>query len=228
MYNFLKLRNIILNKNNKIMKNVIEILKNKYSENEPISIQDIRVALPEYTRGRIYQIIDELEDKGQLKRFDQGIYYIPKKTIFGDSVLDPRKIINKKYITDGENNYGYYTGIALLNAFGISTQSANIVEIRTNNESTNKRTVCIGKQQVIIKKSRAELNNDNYAAMMILEIFNLITASEIDSKDFSQVIEFAREKNLTSDKIMQYAKDMPAKAAKNFIVSEVNNVLASR
>ena len=88
------------------MKNTIEILRNKYSENEPISIQDIRLALPEYTRGRIYQIIDELEERDQLKRFDQGIYYIPKKTIFGDSVLDPRKIINKKYITDGENNYG--------------------------------------------------------------------------------------------------------------------------
>ena len=84
------------------MKNVIEILKNKYSENEPISIQDIRVALPEYTRGRIYQIINELEERGQIKRFDQGIYYIPKKTIFGDSVLDPRKIINKIYHRRGE------------------------------------------------------------------------------------------------------------------------------
>lgn len=210
------------------MKNFFDILLNKYSKNEPIFICDICSDFSPYTRARTYQIIGELERKGQLKRYDQGIYYIPKKTIFGDSLLDPRKIIARKYIEDGKNYYGYYTGITLLNAFGISTQAANVLEIRTNNESTNKRKVWVGNQQVIIKKSRTVLNNDNYASMMILEIFNLLTVAEIVSKDFSQVIKFAKDKKLTTEKILQYAKDMPAKASKNFVISEVSNVLACR
>lgn len=208
------------------MEKIFKLLKSKYAVNEPISIADIRSTLSNYTRGRVYQIIADLESQGQLKRFKQGTYYIPEKTIFGDSILDPRKVIVKKYISDGENSYGYFTGITLLNAFGLSTQSANLLEIRTNNESTNKRTVYVGKQQVIVKKSRIKLNNNNYAAIIILEIFNLLTFSEVKSKDFSRVIEFARKNDLTSDKILRYAKDMPAKAAKNFIISEANTLLA--
>ena len=98
------------------MKDIIGILKAKYAENEPISIEDIRFALPQLTRGRIYQILDELIDKGELKRFKQGVYYIPTQTILGESLLDPRKVINQKYISDGSNYYGYYTGLSLLNA----------------------------------------------------------------------------------------------------------------
>lgn len=210
------------------MKDIIGILKSKYAENEPISIEDIRFALPQLTRGRIYQILDELIDKGELKRFKQGVYYIPTQTIFGESLLDPRKVINQKYISDGSNYYGYYTGLSLLNAFGLTTQVANILEIRTNREATNSRTVIIGSQKVIIKRSRIEINNENYAAVMLLEIFNLLNSADIAFMDFSRVIEFIKAKNLTYEIINKYVQYMPAKAIKNLSMSGVENVFISK
>ena len=210
------------------MKDIIGILKAKYAENEPISIEDIRFALPQLTRGRIYQILDELIDKGELKRFKQGVYYIPTQTILGESLLDPRKVINQKYISDGLNYYGYYTGLSLLNAFGLTTQVANILEIRTNREATNSRTVIIGSQKVIIKRSRIEINNENYAAVMLLEIFNLLNSADIAYMDFSRVIEFIKAKNLTYEIINKYVRYMPAKAIKNLSMSGVENVFISK
>lgn len=210
------------------MKDIIGILKAKYAENEPISIEDIRFALPQLTRGRIYQILDELIDKGELKRFKQGVYYIPTQTILGESLLDPRKVINQKYISDGSNYYGYYTGLSLLNAFGLTTQVANILEIRTNREATNSRTVIIGSQKVIIKRSRIEINNENYAAVMLLEIFNLLNSADIAFMDFSRVIEFIKAKNLTYEIINKYVQYMPAKAIKNLSMSGVENVFISK
>lgn len=210
------------------MKDIIGILKAKYAENEPISIEDIRFALPQLTRGRIYQILDELIDKGELKRFKQGVYYIPTQTILGESLLDPRKVINQKYISDGLNYYGYYTGLSLLNAFGLTTQVANILEIRTNREATNSRTVIIGSQKVIIKRSRIEINNENYAAVMLLEIFNLLNSADIAYMDFSRVIEFIKAKNLTYEIINKYVQYMPAKAIKNLSMSGVENVFISK
>ena len=209
------------------MKDIIGILKAKYAENEPISIEDIRFALPQLTRGRIYQILDELIDKGELKRFKQGVYYIPTQTILGESLLDPRKVINQKYISDGSNYYGYYTGLSLLNAFGLTTQVANILEIRTNREATNSRTVIIGSQKVIIKRSRIEINNENYAAVMLLEIFNLLNSADIAFMDFSRVIEFIKAKNLTYEIINKYVQYMPAKAIKNLSMSGVYKALRS-
>ena len=210
------------------MKDIIGILKAKYAENEPISIEDIRFALPQLTRGRIYQILDELIDKGELKRFKQGVYYIPTQTILGESLLDPRKVINQKYISDGLNYYGYYTGLSLLNAFGLTTQVANILEIRTNREATHSRTVIIGSQKVIIKRSRIEINNENYAAVMLLEIFNLLNSADIAFMDFSRVIEFIKAKNLTYEIINKYVQYMPAKAIKNLSMSGVENVFISK
>ena len=210
------------------MKDIIGILKAKYAENEPISIEDIRFALPQLTRGHIYQILDELIDKGELKRFKQGVYYIPTHTILGESSLDPRKVINQKYISDGLNYYGYYTGLSLLNAFGLTTQVANILEIRTNREATNSRTVIIGSQKVIIKRSRIEINNENYAAVMLLEIFNLLNSADIAYMDFSRVIEFIKAKNLTYEIINKYVQYMPAKAIKNLSMSGVENVFISK
>lgn len=210
------------------MKDIIGILKAKYAENEPISIEDIRFALPQLTRGRIYQILDELIDKGELKRFKQGVYYIPTQTILGESLLDPRKVINQKYISDGLNYYGYYTGLSLLNAFGLTTQVANILEIRTNREATNSRTVIIGSQKVIIKRSRIEINNENYDAVMLLEIFNLLNSADIAFMDFSRVIEFIKAKNLTYEIINKYVQYMPAKAIKNLSMSGVENVFISK
>lgn len=49
----------------------------------------------------------KLTESGQLKRFDTGIYYIPKKSMFrSGSTLSVDEVIRRKYLADGGNCCG--------------------------------------------------------------------------------------------------------------------------
>ncbi|MCD8203749.1 MAG: hypothetical protein LUB56_01310 [Coprobacillus sp.] len=49
------------------------------------------------------------------------MYYLPKESRLGESHLHYSKIIEKKYISDGESVYGFYSGTTLLNSLGLSS-----------------------------------------------------------------------------------------------------------
>ena len=62
------------------METLYEYLLDNYKENEPIFLADLQV--DGMTRTNVRQQIKKLTDKGKVKRFDNGIYFLPKKTIF--------------------------------------------------------------------------------------------------------------------------------------------------
>lgn len=161
---------------------MIERLKSKYGENAPIFIDDIRAELIEYSRPRVFQLIDEAVKKQELVRFDTGVYYIPTKTIFGLSKLNPRLVIEKRFLKNENSNYGFYGGITLMNSVGITEQVPNIIEIVTNNETNRVRDIVVGNQVVRARKSRTTITKENYKALQILELFNNIKIQECADK----------------------------------------------
>ena len=62
------------------METLYEYLLDNYKENEPIFLVDIQI--DGMTRTNVRQQIKKLADTGKVKRFDNGIYFLPKKTIF--------------------------------------------------------------------------------------------------------------------------------------------------
>lgn len=205
---------------------LINKLKTKYGTNEPIFFDEIADVVGNYTRGRIYQLIKPALDSGELVRFGYDCYYIPTQTPFGTSLLNPRKIIEKKYISNDGEIFGYYTGLTLLNSFGITTQMPNILEIYTNNEATKSRRVEIDNQAVIVKRARATINNSNYREMMILELFNLAGEQLKDYDTARKVIDYINQSNIRIRDIMRYADSVPNRAIANFMTSEVPNAIA--
>lgn len=59
---------------------VYEYLRNNYTVNEPIFLSDI--AIPGMKGVSVRQQIKKLTEAGRVKRFDTGIYYLPKKSMF--------------------------------------------------------------------------------------------------------------------------------------------------
>lgn len=114
-------------------------------------------------------------EERKIIRYEKGVYYIPTKTVFGDSILNPRKVIEKKYIKDGDKIIGYYSGITFQNQLKLTTQMPNVIEVYTNNETAKIRDVFVGKQKVILRKARTTINNDNVAVLSFLELMNDIT-----------------------------------------------------
>ncbi len=205
---------------------LVKCLKTQYGENTPIFFEDIANVCSRYTRGRVYQLIDAAMNSGLLAKAGYDCYYIPTTTPFGKSLLNPRKVIEKKYISNKGEVYGFYTGLALLNSFGITTQMPNVIEVFTNNEATKSRRVTINNQTVIVKRARTTINNSNYKEMMLLELFNLADIRSIDARATQKIVDYMKQNNISIQGIMKYAKFVPARAIKNFMSSEVQNAFA--
>lgn len=205
---------------------LIKRLKNKYKPNTPIFVDEIYSIMPDYSRPRIYQFIAEAVDKNELVRFENGIYYIPTKTLLGYSKLNPQKVIEKKYIASGNNVYGIYGGIQLMSSMGLTNQVPVVVEILTNNESMRYREVKIGYLKIILRKARMDINSSNVNAFTILELFNSLNPSIMQREiDYGKVISFIQEKKLLSKEILYYSKYFPARAVKNLVNSGVLNAV---
>ncbi len=181
--------------------------------NQPIFLSEM-IKRTGLSRPRVNQLIKEYIDNGQLARFSEGIFYVPNKTILGNSSLDIRKVIEKKYIQNDDNVFGIYTGIAILNSFGFTNQVASVVEIVTNGETTRVRETSINGQKIILRKSRCEINKENYKIYMLLELFNQIGLNE--EIDNTKIVKFIKENKLDAKQIITYMSYFPSKVAKNF------------
>lgn len=195
-----------------------EYLLQQYGTNEPIISTDI--SFKEYSRPWVMKQLKSLCEDGKLIRFEKGIYYIPTDTVFGKSILNPRKVIEKKYINDGENTIGYYSGITFQNQLKLTTQMPNVIEIYTNKETTNVRDVMVGKQKVILRKARTTINSRNVAVLSFLEMMNDIIPHSLDNEKKSRIVEYINNNGITKQEIITYASVFPDKVMRNLIESE--------
>ena len=154
---------------------LLDRLTTNFGCNEPILLDEIDCG--GYSRPWLFKELNELCRTGKLARFDRGIYYIPTETAFGASLLDPRKVIEKKYVKDSSGCYGYYSGAAFLNQLGLSTHMPNTIDVCTNNEKTRSREIAIGKQRVILRRARSKITAKNVAVLSFLELMNEVPAS---------------------------------------------------
>ena len=195
-----------------------EYLLQQYGTNEPILSTDI--TFKDYSRPWVMKQLKSLCEDKKLIRFEKGIYYIPTDTVLGKSVLNPHKVIEKKYINDGDKIIGYYSGITFQNQLKLTTQMPNTIEIYTNNETTNVRDVMVGKQKIILRRARTSINSDNVAVLSFLEMMNDIIPSSLDDDKKSRIVDYINSAGITKNDIITYAKFFPDKVMRNLIESE--------
>lgn len=198
--------------------NLYESLLQQYGTNEPIISTDI--SFQNYSRPWILKQLKVLCEEGKLVRYEKGIYYIPTKTIFGNSILNPRKVIEKKYIKNGEEILGYYSGLILQNQFKMTTQMPNIIEVYTNNETSNVRDIMVGKQKVLLRRARTTITKDNVAVLCFLEMMNEITPKSLDNDKKNIITDYISTNGITRKDILSYTNFFPDKVMRNLIESE--------
>ena len=187
---------------------------NKSEKGIPIFIEEIKEYIirfyneneKEKVFNNIKAILNRMNKEGIIETAYKGIYYIPNENIFGKMLLGNRQIIRYKYIMDKEGNIkGYITGAKLFNEAHLTTQVPNVIDIATNecknfNKYENKNL------NVIIRKPKIEINNENYK---YLQLFDLIENKdnigiEVDNPD-EIIYNFIEENNLDFEKIIKYA-----------------------
>lgn len=196
-----------------------ENLVQRFGYNEPIMTTEINYK--SYSRPWIYKEMNRLCESGNVVHYDKGVYYIPTQTALGQSLLNPLRVIEKKYLSENGKAIGYFSGISLLNKMGISTQLPSTLEIYTNKETSQVREVKVGRQRVVLRKARTKINSQNVAVLSFLEMMNGVSPSYFNDERRKTVREYIRQNRITRKDITKYAPYFPDKVMRNLIESEV-------
>lgn len=196
-----------------------ENLVQRFGYNEPIMTTEINYK--SYSRPWIYKEMNRLCESGNVVHYDKGVYYIPTQTALGQSLLNPLRVIEKKYLSENGRAVGYFSGVSLLNKMGISTQVPSILEIYTNKETSQVREVKVGRQRVVLRKARTKINSQNVAVLSFLEMMNGVSPSYFNDERRKTVREYIRQNRITRKDITKYAPYFPDKVMRNLIESEV-------
>ncbi len=196
-----------------------DVLLETYGYNEPILTNEIQ--FNNYSKPWIYKELKRLCDTGEIKRFEKGVYYIPKKSPLGMSLLNPAKVVEKKYIKRNEDVCGYYAGYYLLNLLGLSTQVPNIIEIYSNNESSKVRDIRIGSQNIRVRKPRVDITSENAPVLVFLELMNIVDVHSLDDEKKKIIEKYLSDYNISRKDITKYSPAYPDKAVRTMVESEV-------
>ena len=195
---------------------VYEYLRGNFELNEPIFLSDINISGMDPAVMR--QQIKKLTDDGRLKRFDTGIYYMPKNSIFrSGSTLSVDEIIRRKYLINGSERCGYMSGMRFANQLGLTSQVSSVYEIYTNKATKDYRETKIGNLKVILRKPYVRVDEQNVMILQFLDLLKeVMDISEIEGSELtSTLVGYMRKKGIDFDAMRHYFSFYPERIYKN-------------
>ena len=211
------------------MNKVFEVIIKEFGYDEPVFTKDLKNRI-DMSDAALRQNLKRLSDKGALIKVRNGIYYLPR----ANSVLKkPRvnldKVITRKYIKPIDKNViGYTSGINFANQLGLTSQTASVTTIVTNETGRYEHEVTFGKKVVKIKRPKSSINNQNYKILQVLDLLNEFDRlSEIPLENSATNIkQYLKDVNITKKDLNEYIKKYPRKTLENFIEVELYNEFA--
>lgn len=200
---------------------------NSQNKGIPIFIEEIKDYIIQFYNendkekvfNNVKAILNRMNKEGVIETAYKGIYYIPVKNIFGKMLLGNRQIIQYKYIMDKKRNVkGYITGAKLFNDAHLTTQVPNIIDIATNecknfNKYENKNL------NVIIRKPKIQINNENYKYLQLFDLIENKDTITIEVENPDEIIyNFIIDNELDFEKIIKYAVETKSRTVINKIL----------
>lgn len=201
-----------------------QYILNRYAEGEPIISSDIELDISESNRRRQFKI---LTDEGKLKRYENGVYYIPKRSRLGTELpMLPDYVIESKYISRNKKTFGYYSGLVFANQIGATTQMPSVKEIITNEIGNPIKQIEKNNRFFIIRKARTTVSEDNVKTLQFLDFLaEAEKYSELDKDELSVcVAKYVRECNITKTEMDKYLPLYPNKIYKSIYETGLMNV----
>lgn len=208
------------------MESMENILKGRFGVNEPIFADEVLRVFEGVPKRTVYYRLAKAVEEGSLAKAGRGVYYVPTETILGPSVLPPMKVIEKEYLRDGDDVYGYWSGLMLENQMGLTTQNPSVLEIVTNKATKRVRSLgpTAGYKDVVIRQPRVEVTKSNVEVLMLLDVVTSSSLSPREVLDLKNLLDLAKRASKRDvRKIIPY---YPAKTAKRLMESEIVDVLA--
>jgi len=204
-----------------------EYLKENYEPGEPIFSGDIEIQGLSEENLRYH--LKKLTDDGIISRFEAGVYYFPKMDILGERMnLSAETVAIHKYIQRRGKRVGYYSGYTLANRMGLSTQVPFTIEITSNYAPALVRELTIKNRKYIIRRPVAEVTEENVAVLQFLDCLKDIEKCAEEEMDVCGKIlsKYAKQNNITKQKIDEFIEEYPVKIYKAIYETGVEYVSA--
>lgn len=188
-----------------------EYLIKSYQPNEPIFLCDIDLPV---SNGNLRKMMKDLCDVGKIKRFDIGIYYLPKQSrLKGGVPLSVDTVAKYKYVCRNGNIEGYYSGYTFANMLGVTTQVPYTIEIVSNNASAKVREIDLQGRRIILRKSRVPITNENYQILQFLDFLKDANKYSDNENDIfeNRIRKYIVDEKIRKDDVDLYIKHYPDK-----------------
>jgi len=201
-----------------------QFLLDNYEKSEPIFLSEING----YSKDYVRQEMKRLTDEGKIERLYNGVYYIPYTSILGtEGKVSIKKFIEKRYLSNDDNVYGYYTGITLANMLGFTTQNPACYEICSNAATTKQRKLNVDGVNMIVYKPLINVTKDNYKELQFLDLMmNIDKYSELNSRELIKKLnDYVNDYQINFSIVKKYLSFYPDKVYRNIYNGGLMNEL---
>ncbi|RRA98614.1 DUF6088 family protein [Larkinella rosea] len=154
------------------------------------------------------KVLERLQKKGEIKKLSKGIFYKPKKTVFGEKRPDEQQLL-KPYLYQNGQRTAYITGDYLYNQLGLTTQLPAVIKIASRHRRIFINTGAIKATAI---KSYVDVTEDNYQLLGFLDAMKDL--KQIADVDIENAITIFKDRVGALDKqqrqaMIQYALAYP-------------------
>lgn len=203
-----------------------QYITDNFSAGEPIIASDIDLNISEVYRRQQFK---QLTDEGKLKRYENGVYFIPKKSKLGmELTMLPDVVVECKYISRNKKIFGYYSGFVFANQIGVTTQMPSVKEIVTSQIGNPIKRIEKGNRTFVVRKSRTEITEDNAKILQFMDLLkDMERYSELDSNELTECLaRYVRKFNITKSQVDKYLPLYPDRIYKSIYETGLINVFA--
>ncbi|MBR1745736.1 MAG: hypothetical protein IJ734_07180 [Fibrobacter sp.] len=205
---------------------LLEFLKSKFGPGKPIFTEDAEPL--GLSAGNLRQQFKKLVDAGELSRFEPGVFFLPDPN-HEYYPISSNMVAEYKYITDGDEIYGYYSGYTFANQLGLCLQVPYKEEIVTNNTTAIAREVKVGKIPFFIRRAKVAVTKENRNVLQLLDLLKDVEeytdyCCEEEAPDIIRR-HILRNKILRAD-VDKYIENFPLKTYKYIYDLRLYDVLA--
>ena len=182
-----------------------ELIENSFKERVPILKRELNQVLNIDNQNSLNQALSYLVSFGILKRYENGIYYIPSSN-HKFSQLKPslNDVVEKKYL---DNDNGIRTGAYLLYKYKFTSQISSYYEILSNNVSTHTRSKHLYHDKVRVSYPPFKISGSNMKYLEFLEMIKYIHFSDFSIDESKKRLhDLIKQFKLNKEDIIEYSR----------------------
>jgi|LAHS01.1.fsa_nt_gb hypothetical protein len=195
----------------------IDKLKRQFQPNKLFLFNEIKEK--GLTEAALKEELLRLTKTGEVKRFAYGIYYLPDPK--GSVPPTALEAITLRYLTDGNEVYGFFTGSDFLGSLmGRRVSLQDHLEIMTNKATSGKKTIYVFSKRISLRKPYFTINKNNISINSFLSYLSTAPLDEV-KQNYSLLANYIRSNQLSANDVMKMATAFPTKTSAKLLASDL-------